>query len=156
MNAADQTWNFGTVTQGEVLQHALTIASTGFINLAAYVGNTTGLTVTGATSRNLAPGDTATYTVTVDTTAQLTGAFTRTLMLRTSDPVNSMRTLTILGNIVAPAGAANAFDVINQPWDKRVLVYGNVAQYTAISPRIFNPTVPALNHARCTQRMVRR
>ncbi|CAG0975137.1 Protease 1 [Anaerolineae bacterium] len=132
MNAADQTWNFGTVTQGEVLQHSFTIASTGFINLAAYLGNTSGLTVTGATSRNLAPGDTATYTVTLNTLTQATSAFSRTLKLRTSDPANPTLTFTVLGNIIAPTGAANAFDLVNRPWDKRVMVYGNVAQYTPV------------------------
>jgi uncharacterized repeat protein (TIGR01451 family) len=132
MANADLTWNFGTVTQGELLQHTFTLASTGFVNLSTYLGSTNGFTVTGATSQQLPPADTATYTVTLDTNAQSPGPFNRSLTLRTSDPANATRTLNVTGNIVTPAGAANAFDLANHPWDKRVLVYGNVAQYTPV------------------------
>ncbi len=132
MANGDTTWNFGTVTQGEQLQHTFTFASTGSLQLLSYLGNTAGLSVAGATTRQLSPADTATYTVTLDTTNQPTGAFNRTLTLRTSDAANPTRTLTITGTINAPSGAANAFDIVNRPWDKRVLVYGNVAQYTPV------------------------
>ena len=65
MAAADETWDFGTAQQGTLLQRTFTLGSVGYVDLLTYLGTTSGLTVTGSTSRSLAPGDTATYTVTL-------------------------------------------------------------------------------------------
>ncbi len=80
----------------------------------------------------LQPADTATYTVTVDTRTLPAGPYSRTLTIRTSDPARPLATLLVTGTINALSSAANAFDIANRPWDKRVLVYGNVAQYTPV------------------------
>ncbi|CAG1005025.1 partial Protease 1, partial [Anaerolineae bacterium] len=125
-------WDFGTVTQGEILNHTFTIANTGFTDLLAYISAQAEIGLSQQGSKHVSPGDMAEYVITLDTSTQAVGAFSRILTLRTSDPTNPTRTFTVLGNIVAPSGAANAFDLTNRPWDKRVMVYGNVAQYTPV------------------------
>ena len=74
MAAADETWDFGTAQQGTLLQRTFTLGSVGYGDLLTYLGTTSGLTVTGSTARSLAPGDTATYTVTLQTQALPVGA----------------------------------------------------------------------------------
>ena len=94
-------WDFGSAAQGILLQHRFHLASTGFRDLLTYLGETDGISVEGPASAPLSPADMATYTVTVDTLALPTGAFSAAIPVRTSDPARPIQTLTIQGNITA-------------------------------------------------------
>ncbi|MCW5850976.1 MAG: hypothetical protein KIT87_12955 [Anaerolineae bacterium] len=110
MASGDETWDFGTAQQGTLLQRQFTLASVGFMDLLTYLGTAQGITVTGPTSRALAPGDFAPYTVTLNTQYLPTGPFSRTIPVRTSDPLTPSRTITIQGTItpLAPDGQGGA------------------------------------------------
>ena len=124
MSSADETWDFGTAQQGTLLQRTFTLGSVGYMDLLTYLGTTTGLTVAGSTARSLAPGDTATYTVTLQTQALPVGAFNKEITVRTSDPAHPEKTITIRGNVTAmPPDAPGGATL--RPLDVPVTVSGN-------------------------------
>ena len=124
MAAADETWDFGTAQQGTLLQRTFTLGSVGYGDLLTYLGTTSGLSVTGSTARSLAPGDTATYTVTLKTQALPVGAFNKEIKVRTSDPAHPEKTITIQGNVTAmPPDAPGGATL--RPLDVPVPVSGN-------------------------------
>jgi Domain of unknown function DUF11/CARDB len=140
----DSVWNIGTITQGAVLDRVFTVANVGAADLAVY------LSEPGAAQpyRRLAPGDMAAYTVTLDTLALSPLPYSHTLTIRTSDPAAPTRTILIYGTLVPPAGGtpspsadvaggiesrtAAVFAVPERPWDRRVVVYGSVAENTSV------------------------
>lgn len=124
MPAADATWNFGTATQGEVLNHTFTFASTGFRDLYTYLASPAGLTVAGAASQYVAPGDTVRYTVTLDTAALPVGPYNQTITIRTSDPNNSTRTIQVQGTISTLTAQALPAPIPYRPWDQMTYVPG--------------------------------
>ena len=110
MASADETWDFGTAQQGTLLQRTFTLASVGYMDLLTYLGTISGMTVAGSTSRSLSPGDTATYTVTLNTQSLPVGPFAQEIKVRTSDPEHPEKTITIQGDVTAmppdaPGGA---------------------------------------------------
>lgn len=110
MANAEETWNFGTAQQGTLMQRTFTLGSTGYADLLTHLGAAITLTVAGSSSRAVAPGDTAIYTVTLKTENLPVGEFNREIKVRTSDPSRPERTIAIHGNVTpmppdAPGGA---------------------------------------------------
>jgi hypothetical protein len=128
MSTADAAWDFGTVTQGEIPEHTFTFANTGFMDLLTYFSSPGDLSVTGAKSRKLAPGDTTTYAVTLDTRDLPTGPYNETITIRTSDPDNPTRTVHVIGNIQSLTDAAYSRRIEYRPWDRYVWIPGSHTQ----------------------------
>ncbi len=124
MASEDETWDFGAAQQGTLMQRQFTLASVGYGDLLTHLSDATGISVAGPASEPLVPGDTAAYTVTLNTQYLPVGAFTETLEVRTDDPANPMKTITISGEVTpmpedAPGG------VTIRPLDMPVTVSGN-------------------------------
>ncbi len=105
-----QVWDFGAAQQGTLLEHPFALASVGYLDLLAYLGNAPGLSVDGPAATSISPGDVALYTVQLNTESLAVGAFEATIPVRTSDPQNPSASLTIRGTITpmpadAPGGA---------------------------------------------------
>ncbi len=105
-----QVWDFGTAQQGTLLEHPFALASVGYLDLLAYLGNAPGLSVDGPAATSISPGDVALYTVQLNSESLSVGAFEATIPVRTSDPQNPSARLTIRGTITpmpadAPGGA---------------------------------------------------
>ncbi len=127
MAVADETWDFHTAAQGTVMQRQFALASVGFMDLLAYVGEAEGITVEGPPSPDLAPGDMGVYTVTLNTADMDVGPFLATVAVRTSDAEHPTRNITIQGNVTpmpedAPGGA------VLRPLDWTVTVSGAHSQ----------------------------
>ena len=101
MSSADEIWDFGVAQQGTLMQRTFTLGNVGYTELLTRLGTSNGLSVAGPTTRGLPPGDTATYTVTLNTQFLPTGPFQQTLTMRTSDPDNPITTVTVRGNVTA-------------------------------------------------------
>ncbi len=94
-----QVWDFGTAQQGTLIEHPFALASVGYLDLLAYLGNAPGLSVDGPAATAISPGDVALYTVQLNTESLPVGAFEETIPVRTSDPQNPTASLTIRGTI---------------------------------------------------------
>ena len=142
---SDSLWDIGTITQGVVLDRAFTVANLGTADLALYLSGA------GASQsyHRLAPGDMAAYTVTLDTLALSPSPFSHTLTMRTSDPATPVRTILISGTLVAPDMPAAVFAVPDRPWDRRVVVFGSVAENTPVYFSDFNAPDAAVSEP-CT------
>ncbi len=92
-------WDFGTAQQGTILRRSFVFANTGFTEMRTHLDGGQGITVETPPSNNLAPGDTATYTVTLNTEGLATGPYQETLTIRTNDPEHPTETITIQGEI---------------------------------------------------------
>ena len=122
-NLSSNTWDFGTVTLGTVLEHEITLANTGLALLQAYIS--------GADAELASPYLTippATYQVfhlTLDTATLGTGAYNTNLTVRTSDPDHPEYTIVVTGYIepLAAQALAQTADE-NQPWNQLVYVPG--------------------------------
>jgi len=125
MSDADAAWDFGTATQGEILEHTFIFANTGFLDLYTYLAAPSDMNVTGGWSRRLSPSDTTTYTITADTRTLPVGAYDKTITIRTSDPANTARTVHLSGDVQALAGAALSRPIIYRPWDRSVWIPGS-------------------------------
>jgi hypothetical protein len=113
---SDDVWDFGTAQQGTLMQRQFSLASTGFMDLLTYLGEATGITVEGPTSAPIAPADTAVYTMTINTQYLPVGAFQEVIPLRTSDPANPERSITIQGEIT-PLPEDGTGDSLLRPLD---------------------------------------
>ncbi|MDP9350761.1 MAG: PA14 domain-containing protein, partial [Chloroflexota bacterium] len=125
---SESAWNFGTVTQGEVIRKTFSYANTGTSILDTYLDKPAGVTVRNGPPHKLEPGDTATFTVVMDTQILPAGAYQRALTLRTSDPRNSSRSIPITGTISPPTGGAASSPIEGRPWDRYVWVPGSHSQ----------------------------
>ncbi len=113
MAVSDETWDFGAAQQGTLLQRTFMLGSTGYQDLLTYLDGADGapgISVDGLTAGDLPPGDMAAYKVTINTQYLPTGPFLKEMKVRTSDPQNPERTITIRGAITpmpddAPGGA---------------------------------------------------
>lgn len=122
-----QVWDFGTVQQGTLLEQPFALASVGYLDLLAYLGNASGLTIDGPAATAIAPGDVAIYTVQLNTEAMPVGPYEATIPVRTSDPQNPTATLTIRGTITAMPGDAPGGIVI-RPLDVDAVITGAHSQ----------------------------
>lgn len=94
-----QVWDFGAAQQGTLIEHPFALASVGYLDLLAYLGNAPGLSVDGPAATSISPGDVALYTVQLNTESLSVGAYEATIPVRTSDPQNPAASLTIRGTI---------------------------------------------------------
>ncbi|MBP8121258.1 MAG: hypothetical protein KAZ26_01415 [Caldilineaceae bacterium] len=117
-------WDFGTVTQGEVPNREVSVASVGATDLSTYVTGTSGLSVSQAGSKPLGLGDVATYELTLDTRILPTGPYAGTVTLRTSDPTHPLYTVQVSGTIDPLVGDAYARKIMDHPLDVEVWVPG--------------------------------
>ena len=142
-NTGATGWSIGSVTQGAQVQQNVSVVNTGLlplhIALSSSDSNVTLMDSSGNPLGNPSPietipaGGTYTATASIDTANESTGALSSSLVIRSDDPSNATTTIPITGTVNAPANAAQAFDVPNQPWTKMVRVYGNVSQYSNVS-----------------------
>ena len=120
---ADLTWDFGTAAQGEILQHDLTVANAGFLNLLAYVDGPPEISLSQAGGRAVNPADTAAYRLTLDTTGLPAGPYNATITLRTSDAGNSLLTVNVTGTIDTVTPTAK--NSVERPLDLAVTIPGS-------------------------------
>ncbi len=92
------TWDFGMATQGEILQHTLMLANTGFNDLLTYIDAPAEMNVRQGHGR-LSPADVATYDLTLNTTGIPAGTYSATVTLRSSDPQQPATTVQVMGVI---------------------------------------------------------
>ena len=119
------TWNFGTVTQGEVLQKNFSVASIGALNLKTYLSPAPGVTISQVGSQQLGVGDIVSYMATLDTRTLPAGPYNQTIILRTSDPAHPTYTIDVTGVIAPVVGDAYARMVVDRPLDVEVWVPGS-------------------------------
>lgn len=126
-------WDFGTVTQGEVLKRAVSIASVGNIDLLAYVNGSPGLSISQTGSKPLGLGDLASYALMLDTRVVPSGPYTGTVTLRTSDPVHPLYTVQVIGTVAPMIGDAYARSLTDRPLDAEIWVVGDRPSGASIS-----------------------
>jgi hypothetical protein len=117
-------WDFGTVTQGAVLQKRFSVASTGALDLKTYLSAAPGVTIAQPGSQVLGISDVRTYVATLDTRTVAVGPYAQTITLRTNDPVQPLYTLNVTGQIEAVVGDAAVNPVVDRPLDVEVWVPG--------------------------------
>ncbi|MCB0214625.1 MAG: DUF1573 domain-containing protein, partial [Anaerolineae bacterium] len=117
-------WDFGTVEAGTLLSAELTLGNTGLAPLQyTLAGLENGLTLASSSAGSLAPTDTRTFELTLDTANMVAGPFNRPLTLRTNDPKNANITINLHGTIEGTTGGAVATQVNPyRPWDQYVTV----------------------------------
>ena len=91
----------------------------------------------------IGPAGTVDIPITLDTSG-LSGGASGSLSVRTSDPARATLTVPVTATVNAPGAPALAFDVENRPWDQRVRVYGDVAQFSDVRFTESIPPDPAL------------
>lgn len=126
-------WDFGTVTQGEVLKRSVSIASVGDIDLLAYVSGAPGLSISQTGSKPLGLGDLASYALMLDTRVVPSGPYTGTVTLRTSDPVHPLYTVQVIGTVAPMIGDAYARSLTDRPLDAEIWVVGDRPSGASIS-----------------------
>ena len=119
-----ELWNFGTVTQGEVLERTFTVANIGFADLQSRLSVPAGMTILNATSQSNQPGDLTTIQLALDTRVLATGSYSGVITLRTSDPAHPTYTIDVTGVIEPVVGDAYARPVVDRPLDVEVWVPG--------------------------------
>lgn len=119
-----QPWDFGTVAQGMVLSHTFSVASVGITPLAVSVAPTSGLVISPSTDSILAPADSATYHLKLDTHGlPTTLPYSETIELRTSDPDVPIYILQVTGTITDSAPSTSL--EWHRPLDVQVAVPGD-------------------------------
>jgi hypothetical protein len=118
---ADLTWDFGTAAQGTLLQRRIVLGSTGYQSLLTHIGSAPGIIITAPQESTLGPADMGIYTLQINTADLPVGPFSAAIPLRTSDPANAEKTLTIQGNIT-PFLADDSQMVTVRPVDEIVTV----------------------------------
>ena len=128
-------WDFGGVEAGTVLHARVTLGNTGVGNLLyALTGYGDELSFSGAAAGTLAPTQTRTIDITLDTRGLAAGPFSRTLKVRTNDPNHAEIVINLAGTIITPGGDATAYQAsIFQPWDQYVYVEGPYNQNDTIT-----------------------
>ena len=131
LNTSPASWNFGTVTQGAQSQQDISIVNTGLLPLNVVVSPSDpkiALTDKNGNPANgiisVAPAGTSDVIAKLDTT-NLSGAVNLSLTVRSNDPAHQTATVNVTGTVNSASGAANAFDIANDPWDKTVRVYNS-------------------------------
>ncbi|MBA3947370.1 MAG: hypothetical protein H0X37_22780 [Herpetosiphonaceae bacterium] len=123
--STDTAWNFGSVPQGSIVKRNVTFANTGFGQLQAYVSGPTGLTLSATGSRNLVPADSATYTLSLDTSPLPVGGYDQLVTVRTSDPAHPTQMVHVTGTIQTLTDPALSRPIDVRPWDRSIWVSGN-------------------------------
>ncbi|MEZ4730150.1 MAG: hypothetical protein R3E79_23720 [Caldilineaceae bacterium] len=83
-----EQWDFGTVTQGQVLERSFTIANIGFADLQSRLSVPMEVTIQNTTGQSNQPGDLTTVQLALDTRTLPTGPYSGVITLRTSDPAH--------------------------------------------------------------------
>ena len=120
-------WDFGEARQGTLMQRKFVLGNTGFADLLTYLEDAQGITVTGPASEPFAPADMGVYTMTINTADLAVGSFQRALPIRTSDPENPTRTITIQGEIL-PFTPSGDQEITLRPLDWEASVSGDHTQ----------------------------
>jgi hypothetical protein len=122
-----EQWQFGTVTQGAVLEHSIVLANVGERSMYSYITDAPGLRIRELPTRLLGAGATMAYVLELDTAAVESGSYNETMTISTSDPANPEYTVQIVGTITGEGGAPQVTTVAGFPLDRTVLVPGNRA-----------------------------
>lgn len=123
VNDAALTWNFGTLPQGAIAKHPLTIANTGYGRLYTYFPTTAGITLNQVAAQTIGAADAPNYELTLRTAELPVGAVDRTITLTTSDPDQPTRQVRIQGTVTAVT-ADGTTGVLQRPLDVPVTVTG--------------------------------
>lgn len=136
MAASATTWNFGTVTQGTLLQTDIPLANIGFTPLYAYASSNEALT---AKPLAVNPATFQTLQLSLDTALLPTGSYNGVVTVRTSDINSSEITIPVNGTITALNDEALAHSVDEiRPFDQYVYVPGPQVQNEIVT---FNHTI---------------
>lgn len=127
MADADATWDFGTVSQGTVVKRTFTFANTGFLDLLTYVSAPPGITLSQQGSRRVGPAGVTAYEITLNTADLSTAPYDGTITIRTSDPDNPVRTVHVVGNIIADTPDTPPGSVV-RPLDWPAVIAGDHTQ----------------------------
>lgn len=117
------TWNFGTLPQGAIAKHPLTIANTGYGRLYTYFPPTAGITLNQVAAQTIGAADAPNYELTLRTAALPIGPVDRTITLTTNDPDQPTRQVRIQGTVTAVT-ADGTTGVLQRPLDLPVTVTG--------------------------------
>lgn len=127
----NETWNFGNINKGEIIQTDLVVANTGFSKLWTWAGLGYPANVTLHSSiHQLEPGEMKIIPLSLDTSALPLGQYTGSLTLRTNDPENPTVEISITGTIVSPTEPLTASADPYQPLTENVYVNGPIAANT--------------------------
>lgn len=126
-NLLASTWDFGTAAQGQILKHSLTLANTGFKDLALYVDGPPEIGL-GSYSNHVwvSRPDAAPYVLTLDTHGLPAGPYYATVTIRTSDPDVPSHTVQVSGTI--NDSTPNTRTSEERPLDLQVTIPGNHSQ----------------------------
>lgn len=127
MAETDQTWDFGTASQGSVLKRTFTFANTGERELLTYVDAPNGLSVSQVGSAEVGAADQVSYEITLNTSGLQVGAFNQTITIHTSDPANAVRTVQVTG-MVTTGSVDIPTGQLERPLDYSVTVPGPQTQ----------------------------
>ncbi|MEI7845406.1 MAG: CARDB domain-containing protein, partial [Chloroflexota bacterium] len=119
-------WDIGTIQPGTTLYSTLNLANTGLGDLLySLTGLGSGVTLSeGSPAGSIGATQTRTFKLAIDTAGLSTGAFAKTLTLRTSDPKHGSIAIHLTGT-VQTSGQASAYKVSDfQPWNQFVYVPG--------------------------------
>ena len=127
MADADATWDFGSVPQGTILKRTFTFANTGLLDLLTYVSAPPEMSLSQQGSQRVGPADVTTYEITLDTANLPTGPYDEAITIRTSDPDNPVRTVHVVGNIIAATPDTPPGDTL-RPLDWDAYIPGDHSQ----------------------------
>ncbi|NJL54978.1 hypothetical protein HC928_07170 [bacterium] len=122
-NAAEVDWNFGTVKQGAILGHVVTIANTGDDTMRHRLTPPREIRLD-EQPEQLEPSDSSDYRLILDTRKLPAGNYSRDVVIKTSDPAIPAQTVQIRGTIAADT-APSATTVAHRPLDVDVTIPGN-------------------------------
>lgn len=126
-----ESWDFGILPKGQVIDYELAIANTGFKTLWVWSG--TGEPVVlrnNSTVNRLKPGEMEIVSLTLDTSLLPLGEYNGSLTLRTNDPGHPTVEVSIIGTIVSPTDTVTASANPYQPLEENVYVKGPLSANT--------------------------
>lgn len=134
LNVSPPNWNIspnGPITQGDTPQQTISLVNTGIMPLNVVVtANSTSISLANASGIiSIPPAGTHDVIASLDTSSLVAGPVSLSITVRSNDPAHQTTNIAVTGTVSANTAQANAFDVKNQPWTKRVRVYGNVSQF---------------------------
>ncbi len=112
---ASLTWDFGTVAQGALLRHRLSLANTGFGKLNTYIKSDQSALAVTSTGHTLEAAQSAYYELSLDTNLLPVGPVSFTAMLQSSDVDRIEVPISISGEVVPQNGSILARSTENQP-----------------------------------------
>ena len=123
---SDTAIDLGESISGELLTVEFTVFNTGLSEMELFAGTESRNASVSPTSRQIAPGDSTTIQIEVDT-ASKSGAWEETILIGTGDPSNPVIPVTISGTSTVSTNDVTFFDFQELPWTKWMYIKGTHA-----------------------------